>query len=101
MVLSGRRLERARSSKQFEDGHFRNTGGVSLPKQSPSLSVMGEFFFGGKERTPRAPLPIESPLAAWAKPFSASRLRVTWRRALKKPPRAKARLVFGPASDGP
>ena len=78
MVLSGRRLERARSSKQFEDGHFRNTGGVSLPKQSPSLSVMGEFFFGGKERTPRAPLPIESPLAAWAKPVSSSRLRVTW-----------------------
>ncbi len=42
-----------------------------------SLALMSDFFFGGKKRWPRAPLPVESPLAAWASPASTG-LRVTW-----------------------
>jgi L-ascorbate metabolism protein UlaG (beta-lactamase superfamily) len=43
----------------------------------PSLALMREFFFGGKKRVPRLPLPVESPLAAWASPPSTG-LRTTW-----------------------
>ena len=42
-----------------------------------SMSLMGELLFGGRKRVPRAPLPVESPLAAWAKPPTCG-LRVTW-----------------------
>jgi L-ascorbate metabolism protein UlaG (beta-lactamase superfamily) len=39
--------------------------------------LMRELLFGGKKRTPRRPLPIESPVRTWAAP-SATGLRVTW-----------------------
>ena len=42
-----------------------------------SLPVLGEFFFGGGERVPNAPLPVESPLERW-QAAPASGLRVTW-----------------------
>jgi L-ascorbate metabolism protein UlaG (beta-lactamase superfamily) len=76
--LSGLRLERARSSKQFREGRFHNTAPLGPPGGAPSLSVMGEFFFKGRARVPHAPLPVESPLAAWARPVSAAGLRITW-----------------------
>src|SRR5882757_8935833 len=76
--LTRLRLERAEASKQFRDGAFRNTTGVGPALKGSSLPVMGEFFFGGKGRVPQAPLPVERPLAAWAKPVSSSGLRVTW-----------------------
>jgi L-ascorbate metabolism protein UlaG (beta-lactamase superfamily) len=75
--LTGLRLERAQASKQYRDGGFRNTSGVRVSAQGPSPSVMGEFFLGGKARAPKGPLPVESPLSAWAKP-GASGLRITW-----------------------
>jgi L-ascorbate metabolism protein UlaG (beta-lactamase superfamily) len=78
--VEGLRLERTRASRQFRDGAFRNASGVGpgLKRDSSSLSVMGEFFFGGKTRVPRAALPVESPLERWALPVSPAGLRVTW-----------------------
>jgi L-ascorbate metabolism protein UlaG (beta-lactamase superfamily) len=76
--MDGLRLERMRASKQFRDGIFHNTSGAKPELQGNSLSVMGDFFFNARARVPRAPLPVESPLASWATPVSASGLRVTW-----------------------
>lgn len=78
-LLAGLRLERARASRQFRDGTFHNTSGATAALQGgSSVSVMGEFFFGGAARRPRAALPIESPLEAWSRPVSSSGLRITW-----------------------
>jgi len=78
-ALTGLRRERAHASRQFHDGRFRNTSGVQPGLQGGSqLAIMGEFFFGGRARRPRAPLPVERPLATWATPVSSSGLRVTW-----------------------
>lgn len=76
--LSGHRLERARASKQYRDGRFRNTSGLGpqLKAGGNTLGVMGEFFFGGTARAPKAPLPVESPLETWAK--ATKGLRITW-----------------------
>jgi L-ascorbate metabolism protein UlaG (beta-lactamase superfamily) len=72
-----RRLERVTASAQFHDGVFRNTSGA-LPMMRPSLSLMGEFFFGNKrERRPRQPLVVERPHEAWARP-PATGFRTTW-----------------------
>jgi L-ascorbate metabolism protein UlaG (beta-lactamase superfamily) len=76
--LTGLRLARARASKQFADGGFHNTAPVGPRVKGTSLPVLGEFFFGGAARRPQGPLPVESPLAAWARPVSSSGLRITW-----------------------
>jgi len=76
--LKGLRLERAQASKQFSDGVFHNTAPVRPGLKGNPLPVMGEFFFGGKARQPPGPLPVESPLPAWAQPVSSSGLRITW-----------------------
>jgi diketogulonate reductase-like aldo/keto reductase/L-ascorbate metabolism protein UlaG (beta-lactamase superfamily) len=75
--LAGLRLERARASKQFREGRFHNPTAASPSLKGPKLPIMGEFLFGGRSRRPPAPIPVESPLAAWAKPASSG-LRVTW-----------------------
>ncbi len=75
---TGLRLERARASRQFHDGAFRNTSGVRPGLKGNPLPILGELLLGKRARTPRAPLPVESPLAAWARPVSSSGLRVTW-----------------------
>jgi L-ascorbate metabolism protein UlaG (beta-lactamase superfamily) len=77
LQLAGLRLERARASKQFRDGTFHNPSGVTPGLEGNALSVVGEYFFG-KSRVPAAPLPVESPLRAWAEPVSSSGLRITW-----------------------
>lgn len=77
-VLKGLRLERARASKQFADGAFRNTTGVGPALKGSSLPIIGEFFFGGRARVPKAPLPVDSPLDTWTTPVSSSGLRITW-----------------------
>jgi hypothetical protein len=65
--LTGLRLERAQASRQFRDGRFHNTSRARPQIDAASLPVVGEFFFGGRARVPPAPLPVESPLAAWAR----------------------------------
>lgn len=75
--LAGLRLERARASRQFRDGTFRNTAPVGPGLKGNPWGTLGEYFFG-PARVPKASLPVESPLAAWAEPVSSSGLRVTW-----------------------
>lgn len=77
-TLTGLRRERALASRQFRDGVFRNTMGVVPGIDGKSLPVIGEFFFGGRERVPKVALPVESPLEAWQRPVSGSGLRITW-----------------------
>ena len=75
---SGLRLERMIASPRYADGTFRNTLGVaSRVERKSALPAMGEYFFGGQRRTPRAPLPSVDPLAAWARPVETG-LRATW-----------------------
>ncbi|HEU4995198.1 MAG TPA: MBL fold metallo-hydrolase [Gemmatimonadaceae bacterium] len=76
-LLTGLRLDRAKASRQFHDGRFHNTSGLGPRLEGNSLPVMRDFFFGGKARVPRAPLPMENPVRTWATPV-ASGLRVTW-----------------------
>ncbi|MCP3102844.1 MBL fold metallo-hydrolase [Myxococcus sp. K15C18031901] len=74
---SGLRLERVRASRQFSEGRFRNTAPVGPGIQGNPLPLLGEYFFGGSQRTPPAPLPVEDPRPAWAaRPDSG--FRVTW-----------------------
>lgn len=76
--LTGLRRERAHASKQFRDGVFRNTHGLSASLKGNPLPVLGEFFFGGQARKPPGIIPVESPLAGWLTPVPSSGLRVTW-----------------------
>ena len=76
-ILQGLRLERARASRQFHDGAFRNTSGLGPGLQGNPLPVLGEFFFGGQRRRPRGVMPVERPQGAWAR-APGSGLRVTW-----------------------
>jgi L-ascorbate metabolism protein UlaG (beta-lactamase superfamily) len=75
--MNGLRLERVRASRQYRDGTFHNTSGATAGLEGKHLSLVSEFVLGSGRRTPRAPLPVESPLAAWAAPVSSG-LRVTW-----------------------
>ncbi|HYH99902.1 MBL fold metallo-hydrolase [Hyalangium sp.] len=75
--LAGLRLERSRASRQFADGRFRNTAPVEPGLQGNPLPVLGEFFFGGAQRTPPGVLPLESPLETWTR-RAESGFRVTW-----------------------
>ncbi len=75
MELSGLRGERARSSKQYRDGVFHNThASFSRPTGS---GMLREWMFGGQERKPHAPLPVERPHERWSKRSTTS-LRATW-----------------------
>ncbi|HUQ18307.1 MAG TPA: MBL fold metallo-hydrolase [Gemmatimonadaceae bacterium] len=75
--LTGSRLERAQKSKQFKNGRFANTSGRQPMMGGPSAKMMADFFFGGKKRNPRGPLPVENPVEVWKTP-PQSGLRVTW-----------------------
>lgn len=76
--LHGLRRERIQASPQFRDGAFRNTANVGPGIKNNTLPVLGEFFFGGKQRRPRAPIPLVRPHESWLKPVSSSGLRITW-----------------------
>lgn len=76
-ALTGLRLERAQGSPRYRAGRFHNTLDVKPELKGSRLSIMGEFFFGGRARVPRAPLPVEDPRPAWAAPVSSG-LRITW-----------------------
>jgi L-ascorbate metabolism protein UlaG (beta-lactamase superfamily) len=75
---NGPRLERMLASPRYVDGAFRNTERVGPGLRKGSMTrTMGEYFFGGQRRIPRAPLPSLNPLAAWARPVETG-LRATW-----------------------
>ena len=78
MRLSGLRGERARASTQWRGGTFRNTFDVAATLAGPKLPVLREFLFGGGKRKPPGVIPVASPLEAWTRPISSSKVRVTW-----------------------
>jgi L-ascorbate metabolism protein UlaG (beta-lactamase superfamily) len=72
------RHERVRSSPRFKDGTFHNTAAVGPGlKKGTAFGVLGEYFHGGVQRNPPAPLPSVDPLPAWARAPETG-LRVTW-----------------------
>lgn len=77
LSYQGLRLERVRASRQWRDGVFRNTAPVGPGLKSSPLPLLGEFFFSGAERTPRAALPLSDPRPAWARAPETG-LRLTW-----------------------
>ncbi|MDQ3368039.1 MAG: MBL fold metallo-hydrolase [Myxococcota bacterium] len=75
---AGLRRERVLASPQFRDGTFRNTTGARDGVQGGMLPMFGELLlFGGQERRPPAPLPLERPHEAWTKRPSTG-FRATW-----------------------
>jgi L-ascorbate metabolism protein UlaG (beta-lactamase superfamily) len=72
------RLERILASPRFRDGVFRNTANTSLGFEAGrAFGVLGEYFHGGQQRMPPAPLPSVDPLPFWLKPNETG-LRMTW-----------------------
>lgn len=76
-AYTGRRLERVRASKQFEDGAFRNTAPVGVGIKGNPLPLLGEYFFGKSVREPPAPLPVCDPLPRWNSAPETG-FRATW-----------------------
>jgi L-ascorbate metabolism protein UlaG (beta-lactamase superfamily) len=74
--LTGRRLERARASKQFHEGRFRNAE-IGPVRINTSPHMMRELFFGKNKRIPDTALPVDDPRDAWRKQPDTP-LRVTW-----------------------
>jgi len=75
--LTGRRLERAKASRQFRGGRFQNTSNRRPELGASALPIFRDLIFGGRKRVPRKPLPVENPVPVWKTP-PASGLRVTW-----------------------
>lgn len=75
--FGGLRLERVRASKQHDGTAFRNPAGKGAGLKGNPLPVIGEFFFGGGQRMPPGPLPLDRPHEAWTQ-SSRRGLRVTW-----------------------
>jgi L-ascorbate metabolism protein UlaG (beta-lactamase superfamily) len=73
----GLRRERTLASSQFADGLFHNTAVASERPIGGVMPMLGELFFGGQQRRPPAPLPLERPHAVWAQ-RPATGFRVTW-----------------------
>jgi L-ascorbate metabolism protein UlaG (beta-lactamase superfamily) len=74
---AGLRLERVRASRQFDGTAFRNPTGKGPGLKGNPLPVLGEYFFGGDQRVPPGPLPLERPHEAWARAVQSG-LRATW-----------------------
>ncbi len=75
--FGGLRLERVRASKQHDGMTFRNPAGKGAGLKGNPLPVIGEFFFGGGQRMPPGPLPLDRPHDAWTQ-SNRRGLRVTW-----------------------
>src|SRR4051794_32689620 len=73
----GARLERVRASKQYANGVFNNPSGVGPGLQGNPLPLLGEFFFGGAERNPPGPLPLDRPHETWRRQAETG-FRATW-----------------------
>lgn len=75
---SGLRLERMKASARYVDGAFVNTTKIAQGlKKGTAAPTITEFLCGGQRRTPRAPLPAQSPLSKWQHAPETG-LRATW-----------------------
>ena len=75
--IEGLRNERVVASPQYTERGFRNPTGLGPGLIGSPLPLLGEYFFGGAERTPRAPLPLSRPHETWTRPAETG-LRATW-----------------------
>jgi L-ascorbate metabolism protein UlaG (beta-lactamase superfamily) len=75
--LTGRHLEKALKSRQFRDGKFHNAHQPVPSLSADTLSLMGDFLFGGKKRMPPGPVPLVDPVPVW-QTTPRTGLRVTW-----------------------
>jgi L-ascorbate metabolism protein UlaG (beta-lactamase superfamily) len=67
-----------KASPRYVDGAFVNTAQVAQGlKKGTAAPTISEFLCGGQRRTPRAPLPSQSPLPGWQKAAETG-LRATW-----------------------
>jgi L-ascorbate metabolism protein UlaG (beta-lactamase superfamily) len=73
---AGLRHERTTASSQFAGGMFHNTA-VTRVAQAGFLPMFGELLFGGQQRRPPGPLPVERPHALWAQRPDTG-FRATW-----------------------
>ena len=73
----GLRKERIGASKQWRDGLFRNTHGVTDGVKGGMGPMLSEWVFGKQQRRPPVALPIERPHARWAH-APTTKLRTTW-----------------------
>lgn len=73
----GLRLERVLGSRHFVRGRFRNPSGATPELDGNALPILGEYFFGGGERVPKAVLPLERPHESWRRSLQTG-LRCTW-----------------------
>ena len=78
---AGLRRERLMGSPRWRDGRLENTAAKRSPMRDLELgkrvSILGEFFLGRAARSPSSPLPVHSPLEAWARRPETG-LRATW-----------------------
>jgi L-ascorbate metabolism protein UlaG (beta-lactamase superfamily) len=74
---AGLRRERTIASRQFADGVFHNAQVTPAGVQGGFLPMFGELLFGGQERRPPGPLPLERPHALWAQRPDTG-FRATW-----------------------
>ena len=73
-----RRLERVRSSPQFDGTSFSNPLAVARGfKPGVERPTLRDFLCGGERRVPGGPLPVLDPMLGWQRP-PKSGLRVTW-----------------------
>jgi L-ascorbate metabolism protein UlaG (beta-lactamase superfamily) len=70
------RHERTLASAQWQDGTFSNTHAVR-EVSGGMLPMFGELLFGGQQRRPPGPLPLERPHETWARRADTG-LRMTW-----------------------
>jgi L-ascorbate metabolism protein UlaG (beta-lactamase superfamily) len=75
----GLRLERMKESRLWAGDSFRNIHPIQpgLRDLTAPKVTLSEFLCGGARRVPRAPLPSQDPIEAWAKAPETG-LRATW-----------------------
>lgn len=73
----GLRLERVLASAQFDGQTFNNPTGKGAGLKGNPLPVLGEYFFGGNQRVPPGPLPLDRPQETWLNEPETG-FRVTW-----------------------
>ncbi len=77
LQFEGLRKERTLASPQFDGETFRNPTGKGPGIKGNPLPLFSEYIFGGAQRTPPGPLPVQRPHEQWKK-ANHSGLRVTW-----------------------
>lgn len=74
----GKQMKRIQSSPNYRDGRFRNPVAWQQPSFGEYSSTMWEFLFGGDQRTPGRPLPLQAVDLHHFSDEGDNQLNVTW-----------------------